>query len=146
MELTKPSGTTDATNVLGASATAGGIGTIIALSAENLVSPTWRPVLTQSAPLVTAGISGLWLFLKIVYIDPYVARKQKAEQAESERTKDAEAMERIETWYSMAKQLLEKVLNDPQASKTHKDGVRKTLEELERLRLEKIAERIRSIS
>jgi len=122
-------------NVVGAGAAGGGIGTIIAALANGM-PPTapYKSVLTVSAPLLAVGISGLWLFVKTVYIDPYANSKKHA-------AADA-VMERI---LADAHANMDKVLNDPNSSDAHKKEVRRIVEQLERLRLEKITERMQVI-
>jgi hypothetical protein len=125
-----------ASNVVGASAAGGGIGTIIVAFANGMpVGAPYKSVLILSAPLLAVGISGLWLFVKAVYIDPYAERRKNAAADE--------AMEKI-LWDARAN--AEMVLNNPNSSDAHRKEVRKMVEDLERLRLEKISERMRVIA
>ncbi len=124
-----------AVNVVGAGAAGGGIGTIIAALANGMPHDApYKSVLTVSAPLLAVVISGLWLFIKTVYIDPYANRKKHA-------AADA-AMERI---LADARANADKVLNNPNSSEAHKKEVRRLVEELERLQLEKITERMQVV-
>ena len=122
----------NATNVVGAGAAGGGIGTVIAALADGMDETSqYKSVLIVSAPLIAVGLSGLWLFLKTVYIDPYAYRKkhEAADIAMGKILKDA----RLNA---------ERVLNDPNSSEKHKQDVRKIVEDLEKLRLHKITERM----
>ena len=122
----------DRADVVGAGAAGGGLGTIIAAIANGLPEQSrYKSILTVTAPLIAVGISGLWLFIKGVYIDPYVARKKH-------ETADA-AMDSI---LANARANAEKVLNNPTSSEEHKREVKKMVEDLERLRLKKITERM----
>ncbi len=124
-----------AANAVGAGAAGGGIGTILAAWANSMpTTAPYKSVLTLSAPLLAIGISGLWLFIKAVYIDPYADGKKHA-------AADA-AMERI---LADARANAEKVLNNPNSSEAHRKEVRRLVEDLERLRLEKITERMQVI-
>lgn len=125
----------DAANVVGAGAAGGGIGTVIAAVANGMVDGAYKSVLTVSAPLITVGISGLWLFLKTIYIDPFAnSRKHAAADA---------AMDKI---IAGARTNAERVLNDPNSSDQHKREVQKILEDLQKLRMKKISERMEVIA
>lgn len=123
-------------SVIGAGAAGGGIGTVVAAVANSL-PPTsaMRPLLIVSAPLITVCVSGLWLFIKVVYVDPFVTvRKNRAADT---------AMDRV---LADARSNANRVLSDPNASTEHKKGVQKVVEELERLRMKKITERMQIVS
>jgi hypothetical protein len=126
----------DTTNVVGASAAGGGIGTVIAAIANGMPEhSSYKSLLTVSAPLITVGISGLWLFIKTVYIDPFAARK-KYQASDT-------AMEKV---LADARTNAEKVLNDSNSSQEHKQEVRKMVEDLEKLRMKKITERMEIVA
>lgn len=122
----------DASNVLGAEAAGGGIGTVIAAIANGLPDGSWwKPMLSVSSPLITVCLSGLWLFAKTAYVDPFVdGRKYKAADA---------AMDKI---LAAARANVANVLQDPHATDNHKKEVQNILEKLEKLKLEKITERM----
>jgi len=136
MKNQKPPKKSDTANVVGAGAAGGGIGTIIAAIANSMPDgAAYKSILTVSAPLIAVGISGFWLFLKAVYIDPFVDKK-KNEAADA-------AMDKI---LSNAQDNASKVLNDSNSSEEHKQEVRKILEDLEILRLKKITERMQVVA
>lgn len=126
----------NATNVVGAGAAGGGIGTVIAAIADGLPEASaYKSVVTVSAPLVAIGISGLWLFIKAVYIDPFAVGK-KHESADA-------AMDKV---LEDARMHAERVFGDPNSSDEHKAEVRKMVEDLETLRLKKITERMEVVT
>ncbi|MGH7453072.1 MAG: hypothetical protein ACRENG_17110, partial [bacterium] len=88
-----------------------------------------------SVPLITVGISGLWLFIKSVYIDPFTKRK-KHEAVNA-------TMDKI---LSDARVNAERVLSNPNASDEHKRDVIKAVESLELLRMKKIVERMEVVA
>ncbi|MGH9194730.1 MAG: hypothetical protein ACRD1T_03205 [Acidimicrobiia bacterium] len=98
-------------------------------------SSSYKPVLIVSAPLITIGISGLWFFLKSVFVDPYANRK-KHEAANY-------AMEKI---LEDARANKELIFSDPNSSEEHRRNVQKTLEDLEMLSLMKITERMEVVT
>src|SRR5215813_2202975 len=115
----------DAIKVAGAGAAGGGLGTMIAAFANSLPDTShYKTPLLIGSPLITVAISGLWLFLKTVYIDPFVIRK-KSEVADITMDKFLEA----------ARVNAKRVMDDPNATTEHKREVRKIVEDLERLRL-----------
>jgi hypothetical protein len=116
----------DTTNVVGAGATGGALGTVIATIANGMDASVYKSALIISAPLITVGISGVWLFLKTVFIDSYV--NKKADEIMQKALTDARANE-------------DRVLNNPNSSPVHKRQVRKIIEDLEKLILKRIAER-----
>lgn len=123
---------TSAPNVVGAGAAGGGIGTIVAAAANALpdASP-WKGILIVASPLITVGVGGLWLFAKSVYIDPFAAeRKHRVANI---------AMEKV---LADARSNATRVLADPNASAEHKREVQRIVEDLEKLRLRKITERM----
>ena len=131
MAKKRPLSNKKASDVVGAGITGGGLGTIIATIANNLPDGSrYKTALLIGSPLITVGISGVWLFIKNIYIDPFVARKR--DQANNE------AMERI---LQDARLNAQKVLDDSNASVTHRKNAQKMVEELELLRFKKIAER-----
>jgi hypothetical protein len=76
-------------SVASAGVTGGGIGTALAAYASILKDgSTPQALLTFSAPLVSIGVGGLWLFLKIIWIDPFMVKRK--DQA---REKQAQALE-----------------------------------------------------
>ena len=95
----------------------------------------WKSALTVSSPLIAVGISGLWLFIRAVYVDPFV-NNRKHEAAD-------EAMDRI---LSDARATAAKTASDPNASEEHKKEVRKMVEDLETLRLRKITARMEVVA
>lgn len=136
MQKQKPPKKSDATNAVGAGAAGGGIGTIIATLADGMQDGAeYKSMLTVVSPLIAVGISGLWLFIKTVYIDPYASRK-KHEVLDSTMNKVLKD----------ARDNASKVLNDPNSSESHKEEVRKIVEEIEILRLKKITERMEVVA
>jgi hypothetical protein len=123
-------------SVVGAGAAGGGMGTIVAAVANALPeSSVWKSVLVVSSPLIAVGISGLCLFAKVVYLDPYAnGRKHRAAD---------NAMDKV---LADARANAARVLADPNASIEHKVEVRRIVEELERLRLKKITERMEVVA
>lgn len=111
------------TDVVSAGAAGGGLGTLLISFAEGLPETNeWKTFLTLSAPIITVGISGIWLFVKTVYIDPQVASmKHKSSHAHiSKLIEDAKKVEQI-------------VLSDPNSSEEHKQQMRSKVEELKRI-------------
>lgn len=127
---------TDAADVVGAGAAGGGLGTLIAAFASSLPQTSqYRSLLAISSPLIAVGISGLWLFLKSVYIDPFARQRRHA-------AIDA-TMDRI---ISDARKNAEVVMANPASSQEHKREVQKIVEELETQRLKKITERMEIVA
>jgi len=87
--------------------------------------------LSIASPLITVCVSGLWLFAKNVYIDPYINERKRRVANQS--------MDRV---LSDARANAAQVLADPNASDAHKHEVQKMVEDLEKLRLRKITERM----
>jgi len=127
--------TAEQPSVISAGAAGGGIGTLVATAANALPEGSfWKSVLIVSSPLLTVGISGLWLFVKAVYVDPYInEKKQKAADR---------AMDRI---ISDARRNTENAFNDPNATLEHKKDMQSMVEKLEKLRLQKITDRMQVI-
>lgn len=123
-------------NIVGAGAAGGGVGTIVAAMANSLPETSgWRTMLIVGAPVITVAVSGVWLFLKAAYIDPFVnERKHRAADA---------AMDKV---LADARANAARVQADPNASPEHKRDVQKMVEELERLRLKKITERMQVVA
>ena len=123
-------------NIVGAGAAGGGVGTIVAALANSLPSESaWKTALVVGAPLITVGVSGVWLFVKVAYIDPFVNdRKHRAADA---------AMDKV---LADARSNAAKVQADPNASSEHKRDVQKMVQDLERLRLKKITERMQIVA
>jgi hypothetical protein len=131
----KTSRRTNTANIVGAGAAGGSIGTAIAAMAAQLPPDSrYKALLTVTAPLISLTISGMWLFVRTIYIEPYA--NQKKQQAA-----DA-AMEKILT---DARATAARVAADPNSSEEHKRQVRKMVEDLERMRFEKITERMEVI-
>ena len=80
----------------------------------------YKERLTICSPLITVATSGLWLFVKAVYVDPFVARK--AYQANHSY---------ITELLTDAKRYEADVLADPRSTARHKEEVRKKVERLE---------------
>jgi hypothetical protein len=112
------------------------MGTVIAALAAGLPDKSgWKSPLTVFSPLITVCISGLWLFMKTVYIDPFVNnRKHKVAN---------EAMEKI---IGDARAIADRIAIDPSASKQHKEEAKKMVESLEKLKMKKITERMEVIA
>jgi len=107
------------TNVFGAGATGGVLGTVIVTIANGMSDDSaYKSALIISAPLLTVSISGIWLFLKTVFIDQYI--NKKADDIMQKALADAKANE-------------ERVINNPLSSQAHKKQVRKTVEDIEAL-------------
>jgi hypothetical protein len=123
-------------SVVGAGAAGGSIGTILATFADSLpADATYKTFLTVMAPLITIGISGLWLFIKGVYVDPYAAKK-KHEADHSYLTQlatDAKGYEKT-------------VLCDPNSTDKHKKEVRAEVEKLEKLLMRAIVENVELVA
>lgn len=127
---------TSKSDVLGAGAAGGGIGTILATFANSLPAESpYKTVLSVTAPIITVGISGLWLFVKNVYIDPYVATK------------------RHEVNHKYLNQLIDdartyeaRILADPNASEKHKKEVRAEVERLEKLLMKAIVDNVEFVT
>ena len=83
-------------SVAGAGVTGGSVGTALAAYASSLKDGDLKTLLTVSAPLISIGVSGLWLFVKIMWIDPYMAKQRdqaferKARNLEQSLRKDLE--------------------------------------------------------
>jgi cell division septum initiation protein DivIVA len=135
MRKPKPFRRNEAGNVVGAGAAGGGIGTALAAWAANMPQGSqYKALLIVCSPLITLAVSGLWLFVKTLYVDPY-AYKKKREAADA-------AMEKI---IADARANAARVLGDANSSDAHKREVRKMLEDLEKIRLRKITERMEVI-
>ena len=119
-------------DVVSAGAAGGGIGTLLATFADSLPpESTYKTFITVTAPIATVGISGLWLFVKAVYIDPFAASK-----------KHKSTHEHISKLIEDAKKTEKAILDDPNASDAHKKQIRKKVEELERRLMDAIVESI----
>jgi hypothetical protein len=105
MENQKVSRKSQMINIVGAGVAGGGLGSAIATIANGMSDSVYKSALIISAPLITIGISGLWLFLKTVYIDTWVNRKE------------VEVMRNI---ISDARADRELVMNDPNSTEEHK--------------------------
>lgn len=117
--------------VVGAGAGGGGVGAILAAVADGLPeSSRWKSSLTIAAPIVAIALSGVWLFIKSTYINPYAARKRReSEEAE------------LNALLRQAKEARDRVRSDPQASTAHKAKLESDVEELESLLLRRFRER-----
>jgi hypothetical protein len=122
----------DRSGVIGAGATGGGVGAIVAALASTL--PDGSPVrvaLTVSAPYIAVSISGLGLFLKSAYLDPFVrSRKEQLLKDTFDKALNEARAERT------------RILADPAATQEHKDQVIEIVEKLERLQLRNMTERL----
>ena len=126
----------DTIKVASAGAAGGGVGTVIATFANSLPpSSPYKSALLIGSPLITVAVSGLWLFIKTVYVDPFVLRK-RSDAADI-------AMDRF---LEDARLNAKKVIDDPHASAEHKREVWKMVEDLEKLRLRKITERMEVVA
>ncbi len=126
---------TDASSVVSAGAAGGGIGTVLAAMANNLpAGSSWKTTLTVLSPLITVSVGGVWLFIKACYIDRFV-NKQKYRASDR-------AMEDI---IGQARANADAVNNDPASSEAHRQAARATVEKLEKLRMEKVAERLMEV-
>lgn len=136
MHRRKPVKKRGAANVVGAGAAGGGAGTVIAALANNLPDGSrWKSLLILCSPLFAVCFSGLWLFVKAVYIDPFA-------NGQRQRATDA-AMEKI---LSDARANAQRVLDNPHSSKEHKREVNKIVEDIEKLKMKKIAERMEIVT
>jgi hypothetical protein len=129
---TKPNKTkSDRFAVLGAGATGGGIGTIIAALATLSENSVFRNVLTISAPYIAVVLSSAGLFIKYAYIDPFVnKKKEEALKATFERALLEARAEK------------NRILSDPSATVGHKKQIVEIVEELEQLQLRRLTERL----
>jgi len=136
MARRKQNGPSKANNVVGAGAAGGSLGTVFAAWANSQPSTaSWKSLLVLGSPLFTLCISGLWLFFKSVYVDPFaVAQRQKAADS---------AMDKI---LKDARFNADKVTRDPSSTDEHKQEVKKMVEDLEKLRMKKIVERMEIIA
>ncbi|MEK2144871.1 hypothetical protein WOC23_23080 [Vibrio parahaemolyticus] len=123
-------------NVLGAGAAGGSIGTMLATFADSLPPDSnYKTLLTVTAPLITIGISGLWLFIKGVYIDPYAAKKKHEanHQYLTQLITDARNYEQT-------------VITNPNSTDKHKKEVRAEVEKLEKLLMRAIVENVELVA
>jgi hypothetical protein len=135
MGTTHPPRNKNHSNALGAGAAGGGMGTVVASIAAGLPSGSpYKELLTVCSPVITVAISGLWLFLKTVYIDPFVARKTY--QANHSY---------IATLLVDAKRYEAQVLADPRSTIRHKEEVRKKVERLEIALMQAIEDRATTV-
>ena len=118
-------------DVVGAGAAGGGFGTILATVADGLPeSSPWKSLLTVSAPILAVALSATGLFIKGLYVDPYAARRRRrAEEAELDRL------------LKNAKDKRDSVCADPGASEVHKAELRRRVEEVELLIVQRYRER-----
>lgn len=118
--------------VLGAGAAGGGAGTVVAYVAASLPPDSpYKALLTVCSPLITVAVSGAWIFVKAIYVDPFVARK--THQANHHY---------IENLLADARRYEQSVLADPRSTPKHKDEVRKQVERLELALMQAIADRV----
>lgn len=119
-------------NVVGAGAAGGGIGTLIASFADSLPEDNeLKTFLAVTAPIITVFISGLWLFIKTVYIDPFAASK-----------KHDTTHKHISKLLADARKAEEQVLNAKHSTEAHKKQIRGKVEELEKLLMDTIIENV----
>jgi len=121
---------TEMMNIVGAGVAGGGLGSVIAAIANGMNDSVYRSTLIVSAPLITIGISGLWLFFKTVCIDPYVNRKE------------AKIMQDMLSDVRAEKEL---VMNDPNSSEGHKKQVCKKFQDIEILVMDWHHKTVRSL-
>jgi hypothetical protein len=132
MELRRRRKTDSPNNAVGAGAAGGGVGTIVATFAQSLPdTSSAKAVLLVASPLITVCVSGLWLALKSIYIDPFMKDRKL-------RLVDR-AMERV---LANARTNALRALDDPNASPSHKRDMQKIVEDLEKVHLRKITERM----
>ena len=121
MSPSPTNGSPHTAEVAGAGAAGGGIGVVLASLANGMnESSQWKAPLTVAAPLVAVALSGLWLFVKSMYIDPFVSKK-KRESDVAELT----------LLLQQAEETRDRVRADPLASSSHKAKVEADVEELE---------------
>ena len=107
--------------VVGAAIASGGVGTAISVFAQSLPATSAAHVLLSAfAPAIDIGASGVSLFIKGVYIDPIANQKRHDSRQKMVKLLIAEARE-----------LYDRVREDPNSSPAHKESVRKNLERLE---------------
>jgi hypothetical protein len=126
--------TAHAGNAALAGTAGGGIGTIIASMVKDMPDSGWKHVLTVSTPLITIVISGVVLFIKVAYIDPFVNRRKLAAANEAKAHIDAIVDDQ--------RKLAAKVKDDSSASAKHKREIQRQLEVYEELQGQKNRERI----
>ena len=118
-------------DVLGAGAAGGGLGTVVAAMANSMPTGKASSLLIVTAPILSVGVSGLWLFIKTVYINPYAAKKSN----EAKRAN-------FDWLITQARETYDAVLADPNATAQHKAAVRKKLEKLQLLSIDDLAEKV----
>jgi hypothetical protein len=122
----------DASNVVGAGAAGGGIGTIVAAMANALPQGSpWKPPLIVSAPLIAIFISGSSLFVKTAFVDPFFRNR-----------KDKATIAAMDAMLDDARSKKSEVMNDPHASNEHKRAVVRHVEQLEETRIKNISRRM----
>jgi len=123
---------TDRSAVIGAGAAGGGIGSIIAALATSLPPQSvTRLVLTVAAPSIAVLISGIGLFLKTAYVDPYV-NKLKHQALSSA----------METMLADARAERERIWSDARSTAEHKRKVTNLVQDLEQIKLQRMTERM----
>ena len=125
-------GSPNKATVLAAGTAGGGIGTLLATFADSLpIESSYKSGLTITAPLITIGISGLWLFIKAIYIDPYAAtKKHKSSHAH------------INQLIQDARETETEILNNSNSTEEHKKAIRTKVEELETILMDAIIENV----
>lgn len=117
---------------LGAGAAGGGVGAIFTTIANNLPpDSSYKALLTAAVPFITLAVSGLWLFIKEVYIDPYAARKRH----EATHAYITNLLEDAKKWEAS-------VLANPNSTPRHKEEVRRQVERLELLLMKAIVQKV----
>lgn len=123
-------------DVVGAGMAGGGIGAVIAALADSLPdSSVYKSALTISAPIIAVGISGIWLFVKAIYIDPYVKRKK-------------EELYNLETEkiFDEAESIVDQLRHDKNATDEDKSEASQGLVKLRKIKLQKIIQRMNVVS
>ena len=113
----------------------GGVGSLIAeVVREIMPEGPWKHVLTVATPWIAVGISGTGLFIKVVYLDPWVANQKHAAAAA--------AVDKLLREYAA---YADRILNDPSSSDKLKAEVREQLEFLVKRRGDLIVARMEEI-
>lgn len=95
--------------------------TAISVFAQSLPpTSSVKVLLSVFAPLIGIGASGVWLYVKALWIDPIAMRKRHAARQVA-----------LKELIREARELYDRVREDPSRSAAHKESVRKNLERLE---------------
>jgi hypothetical protein len=90
-----------------------------------------KATLIVAAPYIAVLISSFALFLKVVYFDPFVSRR-----------KDELMKSAIDKLLQDARIERTRILSEKKATREHKEQVTALVEQLERLQLQKMTERL----